>query len=427
MLMAGLALAAGCDRAPSVTPPAGPALSEASVVVRPEAPPRTGPEVDPKGACCDRDAVADGTGKGTRPAEAESLPAGVTIPDVGLVDQDGRRVRFGDDLLKGKIVAVNFIFTSCKGICPPLGANFARLRERLGGLAGDGVQLISVSVDPQNDTPQRLREWREGFGRGGPGWTLLTGTKHDVDTLLKGMGVFAADKSNHSPFILLGDGRTGKWTRVHGLTAPEQLAEMIIGMHDAARAAGPSAPARPDEAGTAGAPGRPPAQAAAPSPAEKYFTNVALINQYGERQRLHSDLLKGKIVVINSFFSTCKGSCPVMLSSFAAIQEHFADRIGKDLFLISITVDPKTDTPEVLAALAGQWKARPGWQLLTGDKADVDAALHKLGMRVDNKESHSNIFLIGNEATGLWKKARGLSKPEALIPLIDEVLNDKRP
>jgi protein SCO1 len=425
MLLTGLALAAGCDRSPSAMPPVGPARSDAAIVVRPEDPSRTGTAVDPKGACCDRDSVAGEPEKGTRPVEAESLPAGVTIPDVNLVAQDGHRVRFGDDLVKKKIVAVNFIFTSCKGICPPLGANFARLRERLGGLAGDGVELISVSVDPQTDTPERLRAWREGFGGGGPGWTLLTGTKQDIDTLLKGMGVFAADKNAHSPLILLGDGHTGKWTRVHGLTAPEQLAAMIVRMHDAARAAGPSAPIRPDEAGTASAPGRPPAQAAAPSQAEAYFTNIALVDQHGERRRLHADLLKGKVVVINSFFSTCKGSCPVMLSSFSAIQEHFADRIGKDLFLISITVDPRTDTPEVLAALAGQWKARPGWQLLTGDKADVDAALHKLGMRAENKESHSNIFIIGNEATGLWKKARGLSKPEEIIPLIDEVLNDR--
>src|SRR5262249_28149688 len=155
----------------------------------------------------------------------------------------------------------------------------------LDGLAGDGVELVSVSVDPQTDTPERLREWRKKFNDSGPGWTLLTGEKRGVDTLLKGMGVFAGDQTNHSPFIRLGDGRTGKWTRVHGLTPPEQLAAMIVGMHGTARAAGPSAPARPDGAGTAVAPGRPPAQAAAPSVAERYFTNVALINQHGERRR----------------------------------------------------------------------------------------------------------------------------------------------
>ena len=287
---------------------------------------------------------------------------------------------------------------------------------------GNGVELISVSVDPQIDTPQRLHAWRKSFG-GGRGWTLLTGKKQDVDFLLKEMQVFAADKSNHSPFILLGDEAAGKWTRVHGLTAPERLAEMITGMHDASRAAAKSTSIPLNEDHPDGASSKLPAVAAEPSPAEKYFTNIELLNQHGERLRLYADLLKGKVVVINSFFSTCKGSCPVMLSSFSRIQEHFADRVGKDLSLISITVDPQTDTPQVLAALADQWKAKPGWQFLTGDKASVDAALHKLGQRVDNKESHSNVFIIGKESTGLWKKARGLSKPEEIIPLIEEVLN----
>ena len=212
---------------------------------------------------------------------------------------------------------------------------------------------------------------------------------------------------------------------MHGLTAPERLAEMIVGMHDAACAAQKVASVQKIEGDPAGVTSNRSAAVAEPSPAEKYFTNVELVNQHGERRRLYADLLQGKVVVINSFFATCKGSCPVMLSSFSKIQEHFADRVGKDLFLISITVDPLTDTPQALAVLAGQWKAKPGWQFLTGDKASVDAALHKLGQRVDNKENHSNVFIIGKEATGLWKKARGLSNPEEIIPLIEEVLSDK--
>ena len=115
-----------------------------------------------------------------RHSPVEQLPGGVAIPDVILVNQDGQPVRFRSDLVKGKIVAVNFIFTSCKGICPPMSANFAKLQERLGDRVGNGVELISVSVDPQIDTPQRLHAWRTSFG-GGPGWTLLTGKKQDVD------------------------------------------------------------------------------------------------------------------------------------------------------------------------------------------------------------------------------------------------------
>jgi protein SCO1/2 len=424
ILLASLAVVVGYGRSPSATPSAAPETAGGLT----DAPSHDVPQVeiarDPNRVCCENPAAASKSPENLPQIKVEPLPGSVAIPDVSLVNQDGQRVRFRSDLVNGKIVAVNFIFTTCKGICPPLGANFAKLQERLGDRVGDGVELISVSVDPQIDTPQQLHAWRNSFG-GGRGWTLLTGNKQDVDLLLKEMGVFAADKNKHSPFILLGDEGTEKWVRVHGLTAPERLAEMIVGMHDAARAAVKSASTPLKENHPDGSSSKLPAATAEPSPAENYFTNVELVNQHGERLRLYADLLQGKFVVINSFFSTCKGSCPVMMSSFSRIQQHFADRVGKDLSLISITVDPQTDTPQVLAALADQWKAKPGWQFLTSDKASVEKALHKLGLRVENKESHSNIFIIGNEATGLWKKARGLSKPEEVIPLIEEVLKDK--
>jgi protein SCO1/2 len=425
MLFAGLVLIVGCGHSPSMKPSAAQQPGSVSIEAPSDGQPQVESARDPQPVCCENTAVANESTE-TKPSfNIEPLPGGMTIPDVTLVKHDGKRVRFRSDLVAGKIVAVNFIFTSCKGICPPMAATFAKLQERLGDRVGNGVELISVSVDPQIDTPQRLHAWRENFG-GRPGWTLLTGEKQDVDFLLKAMQVFAADKNNHSPFILLGDERAGKWTRVHGLTAPERLAEMIAEMHDASRAAENPTSGRRNEDVPVDASSTLRGAPAEPSPAEKYFTNVELVNQNGERLRLYADLLKGNVVVINSFFSTCKGSCPVMLSSFSRIQEHFADRVGKDFVFISISVDPQTDTPQVLAALASQWKAKPGWQFLTGDKASVDLALHKLGQRVDNKESHSNVFIIGKEATGLWKKARGLSKPEEMIPLIEEVLEDKR-
>jgi protein SCO1 len=424
MFMAGLAVIVGCGRSPSMMPSVAPDTADVSFGAQSSTLPRVDTAHDPQPVCCENTGVASESPETMPQVKFEPVPGRVAIPDVSLVNQDGQRVRFRSDLVKGKIVAVNFIFTSCKGICPPMGANFASLQERLGDRVGNGVELISVSVDPQIDTPQRLDAWRKALG-GDRGWTLVTGEKQDVDLLLKEMQVFAADKSNHSPFILLGDEGAGKWTRVHGLTAPERLAEMIAGMHDEWRGAHKAASVPRKEDDPAGASSKRAAVAAEASPAEKYFTNIELLNQHGERRRLYADLLQGKVVVINSFFATCKGSCPVMLSSFSKIQEHFASRVGKELLLISITVDPETDTPQALAALAGQWRAKPGWQFLTGDKESVDAALHKLGQRVDNKESHSNVFIIGKEATGLWKKARGLSNPEELIPLIEEVLKDK--
>ena len=101
------------------------------------------------------------------------------------------------------------------------------------------------------------------------------------------------------------------------------------------------------------------------------------------------------------------------------------ERLGKDVFLVSITVDPENDTPEKLKAYAEKFHARPGWSFLTGTKENVDQALYKLGQYVQDKNSHKTIVIIGNESTGLWKKAFGLAQAEDLIKLVDEVMNDR--
>lgn len=167
------------------------------------------------------------------------------------------------------------------------------------------------------------------------------------------------------------------------------------------------------------------APAANGNASQKYFTDVQLVNQDGDTMRLYSDLISGKVVIINSFFATCAGSCPIMAGSFARIQEHLGDRLGKDVILISISVDPVMDTPAKLKEYAGHYHARRGWYFLTGTKANVDFALQKLGQFVEDKNDHLNVIIIGNERTGLWKKAFGLAKPEELISVVDSVLNDK--
>lgn len=159
--------------------------------------------------------------------------------------------------------------------------------------------------------------------------------------------------------------------------------------------------------------------------AHRYFTDVQLVNQNGDTMRLYSDLIGGKTVIINSFFASCAGSCPVMAGNFAQIQEHLGDRLGKDVVLISISVDPLTDTPAKLKEYAGHFHAKPGWYFLTGAKSNVDLALKKLGQYVEDRNDHLNVIIIGNDRTGLWKKAFGLAKPAELIPIVDSVLNDK--
>ena len=159
----------------------------------------------------------------------ESSAGSVMAPDIVLLNQNGERVHVYGDLIKGKVVAINTIFTTCTTICPPMGATFSKLRELIGGRIGEDVNLISISVDPVTDTPQRLKAWGEKF-HAGPGWTLLTGPKHEVDRLLKALKVFSADKWDHAPIVLIGSEASGEWTRAYGLAPPSKLAEIIAGV-----------------------------------------------------------------------------------------------------------------------------------------------------------------------------------------------------
>lgn len=153
----------------------------------------------------------------------------LNIPDVTVMDQDGKPVHFYSDLVKDKVVAVNFVFTTCTTICPPMGANFAKLQKILGDRAGRDVHLISVSVDPTTDTPERMKAWGRKFGAG-PGWTLVTGGKEEVTRLLKALGVYTPDINDHSPLVLVGNDARHQWTRAYGLAAPAKVAELIDGM-----------------------------------------------------------------------------------------------------------------------------------------------------------------------------------------------------
>jgi cytochrome oxidase Cu insertion factor (SCO1/SenC/PrrC family) len=148
------------------------------------------------------------------------------IPDVEVLDQNGRKIHFYTDLVKGKTVAINFIFTTCTTICPPLAATFARVQRDLGAQLGKDVYLISISVDPATDTPERLKAWGAKF-RAGDGWTFITGNKPQVDELLRALGASTARREDHTPAVIIGNDARGSWTRAYGLAKPSQLVQMI--------------------------------------------------------------------------------------------------------------------------------------------------------------------------------------------------------
>ena len=167
-----------------------------------------------------RDGGSPGGGLSGPRDQVVDLSSPPVVPNTPVVDQLGQPRQFYKDLVEGHVVAINFIFTTCQGVCPPMGTTFGTLESQL---KGRGVRLISVSVDPVNDTPAQLAAWARKYGAG-PDWTLVTGQKQDIDGLLRSLGVYSANRANHSPLILLGDDRKGAWRRIHGLSTPKRSA-----------------------------------------------------------------------------------------------------------------------------------------------------------------------------------------------------------
>ena len=192
-----------------------------------------------------KEAAADATHEVSTPAApAEIVKASSSdqlsklhIPDLELLDQNGRKIHFYTDLVKGHTVVINFIFTTCTTICPPLGATFARVQKELGEIAGRDVRFLSISVDPATDTPERLKAWGAKF-HAGDGWTFVTGNKPAVDELLRALGASSARREDHSPTVLIGNDAHGAWTRTYGLANTSKLVQIINDVREGKTATG---------------------------------------------------------------------------------------------------------------------------------------------------------------------------------------------
>jgi len=372
-----------------------------------------------------------------RLASKETGASTLRIPDTPVYDQNGSRLRFYTDLVKGKTVVINFIFTTCTTICPPLTATFRKVQQELGARSGRDVQLISVSVDPTTDTPEKLKEFAAKFSAG-LGWTFVTGDKSDMDQLLRALGAYAIDRNDHSATILVGKESAGYWTRTYGLAAPATIVKLIdeaagkpvvdnLG-GDKAGANKPGKSATNNVSVSESEDRKPvPAKASSPSDAAAhYFPDLVLLTQDNKPVRLYDDLMKGKVVLINFMFTTCDGICPAMTANLAKVQDYLGDRLGRDVNFISITVDPSVDTPDALKKYSQQYKTKPGWFFLTGKKENVDWVLYKLGGYVEDKTDHSTLVILGNEATGRWAKLFAMTRPEKIADAIVAMLEEKK-
>jgi protein SCO1/2 len=170
-------------------------------------------------------------------SEPAAESAEIDLRDRLVVDQDGRELMFVSDVIGDNIVVMDFVYTTCTTICPVLSALFTQVQGKLGDAVGDEVTLVSMSVDPVRDTPQRLKAYSAKH-RAGDGWLWLTGPKADVDDVLIGLGAYTSNFEDHPSMVLIGDGRTGVWKRLFGFPNPDRIVQIVNDLRDQRRAGG---------------------------------------------------------------------------------------------------------------------------------------------------------------------------------------------
>ncbi len=154
------------------------------------------------------------------------------LPNTRLTTHEGRSVRFYDDLVKGKVVAINFMFTSCRIACPVTTPKLVEVQKLLGERAGRDLTFLSITLDPEHDTPKVLDAYAKAYGAG-PGWYFLTGKQNDIERLRRKLGVYDrdpvvdADRTKHAGILVLGNEPSGRWKAVATLSKPVRIRQAI--------------------------------------------------------------------------------------------------------------------------------------------------------------------------------------------------------
>jgi len=156
-----------------------------------------------------------------------------------------------------------------------------------------------------------------------------------------------------------------------------------------------------------------------------HFPNVELLTQDGKKVHFYDDLIKNKVVAIELMYTSCKYNCPLETARLVQLQKLLGDRMGKDVFFYSITIEPEHDTPEVLKAYAAKYHVGPGWLFLTGKEADIKLISRRLGLdtlpSINDPDGHTPSLLIGNEATGIWMKNSALDNIKFIALKIEQM------
>lgn len=163
---------------------------------------------------------------------------------------------------------------------------------------------------------------------------------------------------------------------------------------------------------------------AAANPTRVTLHDRTLVDQDGKPVRFPRDVIGDRVAVISTFFTSCGQICPILSAILKALQDELGSRLGKEVVLVSISVDPVTDVPPRLKTYARSWNARPGWLFLTGEKRSIDHVLTGLGMYAPDFVNHPAQFLVG--VGGAWTRYYGFASPEELLSRIDTLAAERR-
>jgi cytochrome oxidase Cu insertion factor (SCO1/SenC/PrrC family) len=145
--------------------------------------------------------------------------------------------------------------------------------------------------------------------------------------------------------------------------------------------------------------------------------DLTVVNQSGERVRFNSDVINNRVAVISSFFTSCTAFCPLTEERLSRLAKELGDRMGRDVVFVSVSVDPKRDTPQRMKAWAEKFHIGSGWTLVSGKKEDIEMLLNSFGLYVD-MQRHQSALIIGNQKHG-WVRVSSWSSPARLAQVID--------
>ena len=152
-----------------------------------------------------------------------------------------------------------------------------------------------------------------------------------------------------------------------------------------------------------------------------------MVDQDGGRFRFYDDLVKDKVVTLNFFYALCGNSCPLIMSNLRNVQEMLGDRVGRDIFMYSITLQPELETPAILKDYAQIWEVRPGWRFLTGEPAEIERLRRAMGFASDDPDydrvldNHTGILRYGNDRLDRWAGVPGLARPAWIAKAVSSI------